>query len=103
MDAYEEQLAQWKARNGITTAEGKDIEPEDVMVADDAKRAGKDYCGRCAEQFKICDMRLVTRRDDPYIQMDDDGEEHGKPPYWIPIKDRVRMCKPCFKTQYEDE
>ncbi len=103
MDAYEQQLAEWKAKNGVTTPAGEDINPEDVMVADDAKRAGKDYCVHCAERFKIADMRLISRRDDPYIQFDEDGEHSGKPDYWIAVQHRCRACKPCFKEHYEED
>lgn len=102
MDAYEQQLAEWKAKHGVTTPTGDEIDPEDVMVAEDAKRPGKDYCGHCAAQFRIADMRLITRRDDPYIQYDED-EPSNKPDYWIAVKHRVRACKPCFKEHYESE
>ena len=102
MDAYEKQLAEWKAKHGVVTPAGTDLDPEDVMVADDAKRAGKDYCVHCAEQFAIADMRLIARSVDPYIQYDDDEPQRG-PDYWIPVKHRCRACKPCYAKHYESE
>lgn len=104
-DDYEKRLADWKARMGIPatmTGDAGEIDGETLMVADDAKRKGKGYCVRCAEQFKICDMRLITRKEDPYIQMDE-SETPGKPDWWIAIGERVRMCRPCFKIEYESE
>lgn len=103
MDPYEQQLAQWKAKHGVTTPAGEDIDPEDVMAAGDAKRPGKDYCVHCAEQFAIADMRLITRSQDPYIQYDGDEPSDRHPDYWIAVKHRCRACKPCFKEHYETD
>lgn len=104
-DDYEQRLAAWKAKMGFpegTAGDAGEIDGETLMIAQDAKRKGRDYCGRCTERFKICDMRLITRKDDPYIQMDE-SESPGKPDWWIAVGERVRMCKPCFKIEYESE
>jgi hypothetical protein len=100
-DTYEQQLAAWKAKQGVPDGPGAPVDEEALMVAEDAKRKGKDYCMQCAEQFKICDMRLVTRSDDPYAQFDEENPSN-KPDWYIQVQHRVRMCKPCFKSEHED-
>lgn len=100
-DSYEEKLAAWKARQGLPFDATGEVDHVALMVAEDAKRKGKDYCGHCAEPFAIADMRLVTRKDDPYIQYDED-EPSNRPDWYIQVQHRVRMCKPCFKHEYED-
>lgn len=104
-DDYEQRLAAWKAKMGLpegTSGDAGDIDGETLMVVQDAKRKGRDYCVNCGGQFKICHMRLVTRTDDPYIQTDE-SETPGKPDWWIAVGERVRMCKPCFKIECESE
>lgn len=101
---YEEQLAAWKAKHGLTTSAGEDIDPEDMMAVDDAKRPGNCYCMGCAEEFPISAMRLITRRQDPYLQMEDDEPvESNRPDWYIKVENRVRMCAACFKEKYEDD
>lgn len=92
-DKYEQELADWKARHGLTNAKGEDITAEDIMAAEDAKSTKKDYCWRCAEEFPIKEMIVDT---DPYIQ-DEDAPQRDDD--YIPAKYRVRVCKPCHKKE----
>lgn len=68
-----------------------------LMIAEDAKRPGKDYCQGCADEFPISEMRLITRATDPYRQFDSDEEEP------FSEENRVRMCKACFAREYESD
>lgn len=103
VEKYESDLAAWKARHGVIQPGGID-DPEELMALEDAKRPGNCYCMGCAEEFPIAQMRLITRRDDPYLQFDDDGEtQSNRPDWYIKVDQRVRMCRPCFKEKYEDD
>lgn len=97
IDGYDAYLAAWKAKHGVTDREADG--PELRMLAQDAKDTSKDYCLGCGEQFRVCDMTLITRSIDPYVQYDD---EHPREDDYIAKQHRVRMCKPCFKRDYED-
>jgi hypothetical protein len=100
--SYEQDIAAWKAKHGITPASLDAPDPEELMVVADAKRPGKDYCVHCAERFKIADMRLISRSDDPYIQCDEEPL-NDRQPWHIPVQHRCRACKPCFKEHYETD
>lgn len=96
MESYDAYLAAWKAKHGVTDQEAAG--PELRMLAQDAKDTSKDYCLGCGEQFRVCDMTLITRSIDPYVQYDD---ERPREDDYIAKKHRVRMCKPCYKRDYE--
>lgn len=102
-DDYDAKMAAWKAARGITSGVADEVDHEALMVAEDAKRTGKDYCIHCGERFRISDMRLITRSDDPYSQFDDEEEPQAGREWYIKVKLRVRMCKPCFKSEHEEE
>lgn len=102
-DSYDAQMAAWKAKHGVTSGVADEVDHEALMVAEDAKRKGKDYCIQCAEQFSICDMRLITRSDDPYAQFDDEEEPADGREWYIKVKLRVRMCRPCFAEEHPPE
>jgi hypothetical protein len=97
VDAYEQKLAEWKAKHGITHADGSDITVEDMMQAEDAKDPGKAYCWRCTEQFPIREMLIDT---DPYIQDEDRPQRDDG---YIPKAYRVRTCKPCHEKAERGE
>lgn len=96
-DTYEQQLAAWKARHGLTNAKGEDVTAEDIMAAEDAKATGKAYCWRCTNEFPIREMIVDTN---PYIQDEDAPyREDG----YVPKKYRVRVCKPCHAKEEAGE
>ena len=101
MDTYEQKLAEWMARHGV----GREVIPGTIEAADaedmarrvaDKKRKGEDYCVVCGEGPQpISGMELITRRDDPYIQPEeDDKDEFGN------ADTSVRACPKCWAVEY---
>lgn len=99
MDSYEEKLAAWKQRHGVSEAiaSNEDIPTGEMrMIAEDAKATGKDYCWMCGDEFPIREMVIDTS---PYNQMEDAAiDEDG----YIARENRNRVCKACVKRE-EDE
>lgn len=103
-DDYEKRLAEWMARQGVGreviagTVEHGDAEEMAQRVAD-KKRKGDDYCVICGHGPQpISGMELITRRDDPYIQPEeDDKDEFGN------ADTSVRACPKCWAIEYGDE
>lgn len=103
-DDYEKRLAEWMAKHGVTraaipgTIEHADAEEVALRVAD-KKLKGEDYCVICGNGPQpISGMELITRRDDPYIQPEeDDKDEFGN------ADTRVRACPKCWAVEYGDE
>jgi hypothetical protein len=100
-DEYEARLSEWKARMGFREPHDVEDEQDQALMARDKKLEGEDYCVLCGEGPQpICDLVLITRRMDPYIQDEpdpDEDEELTEPSH------RVRACPTCYKAKYEDE
>ncbi len=106
-EKYEQDLAAWKTRMGITpamlpgTTEHSEMQ-EIVMKAADRKLTGEDYCIHCGNGPQpISGMVLITRMDDPYVQpqADDDEDDEDALPA---VENRVRACPKCFAIEYQD-
>lgn len=91
-----ETLEAWKLRHGIDPK--RDVNQDELLMSVEESRAkGKSWCFGCDKHMPIRDMKLITRRDDPYLQYDEGETDYIK-------KDcRVRMCPPCYKENYEHE
>lgn len=107
-DDYEKRLAEWMAKHGVGreviagTIEHADAEEMALRVAD-KKLKGEDYCVICGHGPQpISGMELITRRDDPYIQPEDDSDEDEEDR--LPeVETRVRACPECWAVEYGDE
>ena len=106
-DEYDQRLADWMAKHGVTravivgTREHADAE-EIALRCADKKLKGEDYCVVCGHGPQpISGMELITRRDDPYIQLEDaaDGDDDDLPE----VKTRVRACPKCWAIEYGEE
>jgi hypothetical protein len=96
---YEARLAEWKARAGYREPLEESDEADAALVAADRKLPGEDYCVLCGEGPQpISSLVLITHRCDPYIQMDQSGEDEEDM-----IDARLRACPRCYKENYEDE
>lgn len=93
-EEYEAKLAAWKEKHGINSK--CDVNAEELsMLAEDKASKKKAYCAGCDEHMPVPEMRIITRRVDPYYQTyDGEGD-------YIPESDRMRMCPECFKNEYE--
>ena len=81
-------LEEWKLKNGVAS----ELDPVEMQikakVIADRKLDGEDYCVLCAEgPMPIRDMRIITREEDPYIQLEEEGM-------------KVRACQKCFDNTY---
>lgn len=56
-----------------------------------------DWCLGCDNHLPVREMKLITRLDDPYVQI------HDGPSDYIPTSKRIRMCQQCFKDNYETD
>lgn len=92
-DEYETQLAEWKARHGVTK-EAKN-QDELLMAVEENQSKGKAWCLGCDKHMPVKDMKLITRSIDAYVQYDE-GETD-----YIAKDCRVRMCPECFNEKYE--
>lgn len=107
-DDYDQKLAVWMAKHGVGreviagTTEHADAEEMALRVAD-KKLKGEDYCVICGHGPQpISGMELITRRDDPYIQPEDDSDEDEEDR--LPeVETRVRACPKCWAVKYGDE
>lgn len=66
------------------------------MFAEEKLAKGKAWCLGCDRHMPITEMKLVTRKIDPYVQIDEG------PTDYITKNNRVRMCGKCFEEQYPD-
>jgi hypothetical protein len=94
---YEAELAAWKAKHGIDSATDETNPEELRMLAEEQAAKGKSWCFGCDQHMPIREMKLITRRTDAYVQIDE-GEGD-----YIAKSNRVRMCPKCFNEQYGDE
>lgn len=100
MSEYETELAAWKARHGLNATPDSNSS-ELLMASEDAKSNEDSWCMACGKQMPVKEMRIVTKRIDPYMQLDEqDVESDGD---YIREENRVRMCPPCFTEKYEKE
>lgn len=82
-------IDEFKAKHGHVGALATAEEIIRAKVNADRQKKGEDYCVLCAEgPMPISAMRLITREEDPYIQLDND--------------DPVRACASCFEEHYPD-
>lgn len=88
------EIAAWKQRHGIDPA--IEVNQDELrMAGEETKSKAKAWCFGCDKYMPVCEMKLLTRRVDPYVQFDE-----GETDYIV--KDcRVRMCHTCFKEKYE--
>lgn len=83
----------WIARHGGNPKEEVN-HAELRMVAEEKLAKGKYWCLGCDAQLPIMEMKLITRKIDPYVQIDEG------PTDYITKNNRVRMCAKCFEEQY---
>lgn len=94
MSEYDEQLAAWKARNGLGSMQNTN-QDELLMAAEESQAKGKAWCFGCDKKMPVREMRLITRSIDAYCQIDEN------PGDYIAKQNRVRMCPECYKDEYE--
>lgn len=94
-DDYEQRLAQWKARHGLTSVGEPTM--DDLMAAEDQKSTEEDYCWICGQPFPVSEMVIDA---DPYLYSDDDQVRDDG---WIPSENRVRACTACHAKSEEEE
>lgn len=92
--SYQKQLDQWKAQHGLDPK--TDLEPDEIRMAEEEQASRKSsWCFGCDREMPVREMKLITRRIDPYVQYDEGGyTDYIAPSY------RVRMCLDCFKDRY---
>lgn len=93
MTEYDQQLAEWKRRNGIdpTRAVNQD---ELLMTAEESQSKETSWCLGCDKEMPVREMKLITRSVDAYVQYDEGETDYIK-------KDcRVRMCPACYDEEY---
>lgn len=91
---YKTQLAEWKAKHGLDAR--TDQNPDEArMVAEEQASAERSWCLGCDKEMLVSQMKLITRRIDPYVQTDETFLDY------ITEWNRVRMCPDCFKECYE--
>lgn len=87
-----ETLEQWKARHGLDKA----VNPHELrMAAEERASKGSAWCFQCDREMPVREMKLITRRVDPYTQCDDGATDYIAP------SNRVRMCPSCFSERYD--
>lgn len=93
--SYQDQLDAWKAKHGVTHTD--ESNPHEMrMLAEQKTSTEKSWCLGCDAHMPVKEMVLITRRIDPYKQMDE-GETD-----YISKANRVYYCSPCYKAEYED-
>jgi hypothetical protein len=92
MSDYQTRLAQWKARHGLDPAVDQN-QDELRMTAEEQASKETSWCLGCDKEMPVREMKLITRRIDPYVQYDEGETDHIAPSF------RVRMCPQCFKEQ----
>ena len=97
MSEHETAMAAWKAKHGIDAATDETNHQELRMLAQEQQSKGMAWCFTCDKHMPIREMKLITRRTDPYLQIDE-GETD-----YIAEENRVRMCPKCFTDDYCDE
>lgn len=70
------------------------VDPQ-VMAIRLGQLSKSSLCIWCGAPFDVKDMRVITRRDDPYIQMDESEADY------IPEHNRIHCCQECYKDTYE--
>jgi hypothetical protein len=86
---------EWKKRHGIPV--GDVNQDELLMIAEESASKEKAWCLGCDGEFYVREMKLITRSDDPYVQIDEG------PGDYIKKSCRIRMCKTCFSEKHEEE
>ena len=94
MSEYDEQLMAWKAKHGITGKERNHAEI--AMHAEQQISPDKSWCFMCDKHLPVRELKLITRRLDPYCQT------HDGPDEYIPKRHRVYMCPDCFKEHHPE-
>lgn len=91
------EMAEWKRKHGIsdTSAPTDQQSAEARMAEEDKVSTQKHDCIWCGAPFDVKDMRVITRRDDPYIQIDESEADY------IPEHNRIHCCQECYKDTYE--
>lgn len=89
------EMAEWKRRYGFSPTESVNHD-ELRMFAQEAKSRAKSWCFGCDKRMRVCEMKLITRRLNPYVQIDE-GETD-----YIATPNRIRMCPECFKREHEE-
>ena len=64
------------------------------MASEESQAEGKAWCFGCDKHMPIKEMKLITRRVDPYLQCDEGETDYIKKYF------RVRMCPPCYDEKY---
>lgn len=94
--SYETELAEWKAKHGIS--EIAESNPDEMrMTAEERISTKNAWCLGCDKLMPVREMKLITRRIDPYVQIEDGPSDY------IHRSNRVRMCPACFKSEHEDD
>lgn len=104
MSDYEDRLSKWAANHGVVPHQPGSIEEAEAkdaaLKACDKRMPGDDYCVICGHGPQpISGMMLITRRDDPYTQIDDMDDDGGDDDV-AKEENRVRACPKCFEEEY---
>ena len=92
---YQQKLDAWKAKQGLTDTDTSN--PEEMrMLAEQKLSTEKSWCLGCDAHLPVKDMVLITRRLDPYVQIDEG------PTDYISKANRIYKCPACYKAD-EDE
>jgi len=94
MSDYDTKLEEWKLKHGIVPMPETSAD-ELRMAAEEQKSSQRSWCFGCDKEMLVKEMKLITRRVDPYLQYDE-GETD-----YIRKSCRVRMCQECFKEHYQ--
>lgn len=92
-DDYQAKLAAWKTSHGLDADIDQNAD-ELRMAAEEQASKKTSWCLDCDKEMPVRDMKLITRRIDPYTQCDE-GETD-----YIAFPNRVRMCPECFHNHY---
>ena len=92
---YQSELTAWKLKHGWSDSDDGSEEGIRLQVEADRKLPGSDYCVLCGKGPQpINQLRLITRAEDPYIQIENEPGIAGRP------SNRVRACPKCFEERY---
>lgn len=92
---YQQQLDAWKAKHGVTNTD--ESNPHEMrMLAEQKLSTEKSWCLGCDAHLPVKDMVLITRRLDPYVQIDEG------PTDYISKSNRIYKCPACYKAEDED-
>jgi hypothetical protein len=89
---YEEELAEWKRRNGLPKEPVN--QDELLMAVEENSSKESSWCLGCDKEMPVREMKLITRSIDAYVQIDEGETDYIKPDC------RVRMCPKCFEEKY---